>query len=131
MTNPRLVAFALLAVAVLGCRARVVVRDPHPNPPAAVVIDPTPGTPGGAVVVVEEVDLVEAPDAPPAAIIEVRPAAPHASAVWIDGHWVYTKKGWTWSKGNWAQGNKPGLQYVPGHWDKRGRKHVWVPGHWK
>ncbi|MBD3334405.1 MAG: hypothetical protein GF355_02720 [Candidatus Eisenbacteria bacterium] len=45
-----------------------------------------------------------APPPPPPAKVEVRPARPHARAVWVPGHWK---------------------------WRGRARGYVWVPGHWK
>jgi hypothetical protein len=41
--------------------------------------------------------------APPALRVEVQPVRPHAQAVWMAGHW---------------------------QWSRWHHRHVWVPGHW-
>ncbi|MBU1700656.1 MAG: YXWGXW repeat-containing protein [Candidatus Eisenbacteria bacterium] len=41
---------------------------------------------------------------PPPPKIEIRPARPHARAVWVAGHW---------------------------QWKGKRNGHVWIPGHWK
>jgi hypothetical protein len=43
------------------------------------------------------------PAAPPVKV-EIRPKRPHARAVWVPGHWK---------------------------WSRWKRRHVWVPGHWR
>ena len=40
---------------------------------------------------------------PPPLRVEVRPARPHARAVWVPGHWKWVNR-------------KVGYRWVPGHW---------------
>ncbi|MCK4352381.1 YXWGXW repeat-containing protein [candidate division WOR-3 bacterium] len=58
--------------------------------------------------------VVRTPPPPPKE--EVRPSAPYSNAVWVSGHWKYTRHNYVW---------------VPGHWKKVPRGWKWVPGHWK
>jgi hypothetical protein len=68
--------------------------------------------------------------APPPDIVEVRPAAPWAGAVWIPGywhwngarhvwvggHWSAGRPGWAWEPHRWVRGPGGGWHYAPGHW---------------
>jgi hypothetical protein len=62
----------------------------------------------------------------------VKPAKPAGNVVWIDGHWLWSKKkkDYVWVKGSW---NKPkrGKAWVAGRWEKVPGGHKWIPGHWK
>ncbi|MBI5367928.1 MAG: YXWGXW repeat-containing protein [Planctomycetes bacterium] len=137
--SPLLVVAAALAAGALlgGCHGAVVVRDRHPHRPAAYVA-PAPGlavverstvvAPG---IVVQQVELVEAPIAPPAPRVEVLNAAPYPGAVWIPGNWVYSRHGWRWENGHWEHCATGHTVYVNGYWERRGHVHVWVPGRWR
>jgi hypothetical protein len=82
-----------------------------------------------AIIAVGCAKTVYVQDAPPPPESEVRPAAPAADAVWIDGSWAWNGHKYVWSRGYWNA--KPKGHWVAGHWAKRGRGHVWVAGHWK
>ena len=66
---------------------------------------------------------------PPAAVV-VRPAAPHANYVWIDGEWVWRGGRYTYVNGYWAP-PRSGHVWVSGHWVQRGRGWTWEKGHWR
>ena len=66
----------------------------------------------------------------PTAPAVVRPAAPRADYVWVDGEWVGSGRNYVYREGYWAAPKK-GFKWVPGHWaDRRGRGSYWIPGHW-
>jgi hypothetical protein len=67
--------------------------------------------------------------APPPPKVEVKPARPGPTAVWIDGHWKWSRNRYVWVAGHWEK--NPRGAWVPGRWEKRARGHVWVPGHWR
>ena len=68
--------------------------------------------------------------APPAVLLEAKPVAPFAKAVWIPGHWVWRGNAYVWIAGNWVK-PRAGHIYVPGHWVKKRRGWMWMEGHWK
>lgn len=76
--------------------------------------------------------LVPAPPPDPPVVVVQRPAPPHHTYVWIDGHWSWTGDAWLWVHGYWApprpgyywepprvvQVSGQGYGYVQGHWEK-------------
>ncbi len=62
--------------------------------------------------------------------VYVRPAAPHAGHVWVDGDWVSNGRTYVWREGYWAA-PKNGHRWIPGHWKNGHRGYKWVPGHWR
>jgi hypothetical protein len=45
---------------------------------------------------------VEVPYPPPAALVEVVPAAPRdEDAVWLDGYWIWRGRYYVWQRGGW------------------------------
>lgn len=69
---------------------------------------------------VQEVVVAQAPPAP---IVEVRPAAPFGGAVWIPGYWHWNGGNHVWVGGRWSAG-RPGMRWEPNHW-------VRGPGGWR
>ena len=67
---------------------------------------------------------------PPVVKVEVRPRAPYAGAVWVNGRWAWKKGKYVWVKGYYVKPRK-GYVWVPGHWNKRPGGYVWVAGHWR
>ncbi len=61
--------------------------------------------------------------------VEVRPAAPRADYVWINGEWRNQGGRYTYKNGYWAA-PRQGHVYASGHWARRGRGWYWIPGHW-
>ncbi|MFQ6082339.1 MAG: YXWGXW repeat-containing protein [Candidatus Aminicenantia bacterium] len=68
---------------------------------------------------------------PPSAKVEIRPPTPYPGAVWISGHWKYTRHGWVWVSGHWAKPPRRGAVWVPGRWVKTPHGWKWRKGHWR
>jgi hypothetical protein len=49
-----------------------------------------------------EREYVQVPYPPPAAQVEVIPAAPDRRAVWVDGEWSWKGKRWVWEPGGFV-----------------------------
>lgn len=68
--------------------------------------------------------------APPSRrVVTVRPARPHARAVWIDGYWRWNGGKHVWVGGHWEA--NPNGTWIAGHWVKRPRGWVWKAGYWR
>ncbi|MEP6713419.1 MAG: hypothetical protein ABJA37_13420, partial [Ferruginibacter sp.] len=69
----------------------------------------------------------------PVAPVYVRPIAPSAGYVWIDGGWIRNgRNGYVYKQGYWVAPrpqyrNRP---YSQGYWKQTRRGYVWVPGRW-
>jgi hypothetical protein len=87
-------------------------------PPPAVVYQPAPVT----------TTVVET--APPAPIVEVRPVAPYANAVWIGGYWYWTGARHFWVGGRWSA-PYAGHVWEPHHWERDGVHYRFVVGRWR
>lgn len=63
--------------------------------------------------------------------IVVKPRKPFATAVWVEGHWVWNKRQnkYQWRSGYWVK-PKRNKVYVVGRWTKRSNGWVYVPGKW-
>jgi hypothetical protein len=84
------------------------VYEPGPAPAQEVVVD----------------------QAPPPQVVEARPAAPFAGAVWIPGYWYWNgarhvwvgghwsapRNGWVWQRAEWVRGPAGRWHYHPGRW---------------
>jgi hypothetical protein len=66
----------------------------------------------------------------PAEPVYVRPAAPYAGAVWIDGDWVWNGGRYVYSGGHWAAA-RPGRIWVRGAWYQGPRGYGWHRGYWR
>ncbi|RLC52766.1 MAG: hypothetical protein DRZ79_00625 [Candidatus Cloacimonadota bacterium] len=69
---------------------------------------------------------------PPAkAIVEIKPTKPYPKAVWIPGHWKWSKKRqkYIWVKGHWKKVKKE-KTWIAGHWKKTPYGWIWINGHW-
>jgi WXXGXW repeat (2 copies) len=74
---------------------------------------------------------IRAPYAPPAPRYELVPAPPDDRAIWIPGHWHWTRYAYAWRPGHWVEPPQARAVFVPGHWDVRGNAWVWVCGYWR
>jgi hypothetical protein len=88
-------------------------------PQPTVVYEPPP----------EPAQPIEVESAPPAPIVEVRPATPFAGAVWLPGYWHWNGNRHVWLAGRWSA-PRAGFRWEPAHWEGHGRWHRFVPGHW-
>jgi WXXGXW repeat (2 copies) len=68
---------------------------------------------------------------PPAAIVEVRGAAPDADHVWISGYHAWRGGDYVWVPGHWDRGPRPRAVWVNGQWKHHRDGWYWVDGHWK
>ena len=70
--------------------------------------------------------------APPAPIVETRPAIPGPGYAWRRGYWAWNGNRYVWSHGLWARPPHAGQAWIAGRWvqGSRGRWH-WIPGHWR
>jgi len=91
------------------------------NQPAQPVVYEPPPPPAQEEVVQE---------APPAPIVEVRPAAPFAGAVWIPGYWRWSGHHHVWVGGHYSA-PRAGWTWEPNHWEHTPRGWVHRPGHWR
>jgi hypothetical protein len=97
---------------------------------AGCVVEPQPrrvdyvqqSPPGGEVV-------VEQPAEPPPVQVEVRPAPPDPTYVWIGGVWEW-RGSWVWIGGHWDRPH-PGRIWARGHWEHGQRGYVWIGAGWR
>jgi hypothetical protein len=59
---------------------------------------------------------------PPAPLVEVRPAPPQPSYVWVGGYWWWGNTAWTWAPGYWCA-PRFGYNYIASSW-------YWNSGYW-
>ena len=69
---------------------------------------------------------------PSTKIVEVKPVKPYPTAVWIPGHWKWSRRQhkYIWVNGHWKKVKK-GKIWINGHWKKTPRGWIWIDGHWK
>jgi hypothetical protein len=106
----------LLRVVVLACSGFALACGPTLSHP------PYTTQPPGALVLVDQ--------PPPPARVEILPARPDESVVWIDGEWTWRRGRWAWMPGRWVvppkgakysawtfvRGSDGELWYAPGVW---------------
>ncbi|MBX3275933.1 MAG: hypothetical protein KF729_37100 [Sandaracinaceae bacterium] len=95
------VSLGVAALAVSGCASRAYVR---------------PGT-------------VYVQSAPPPARVSVRPMAPYAGAVWVDGHYEWDGYQYVWVDGHYVQ-PRAGYTFVQPRWVNQGGRYVYHNGGW-
>jgi hypothetical protein len=71
------------------------------------------------------------PPPPPAAEVEVVPAAPGPEFVWVGGYHRWNGRQYVWVRGRYERRPHARAHWVPAHWVARGRGHVWVEGRWE
>jgi hypothetical protein len=69
--------------------------------------------------------------APPAAVVETRPAAPGPNYVWINGYQSWNGSAYVWVPGRWDVPPRAHARWVAHRWVKRGGGWVMVEGHWR
>jgi hypothetical protein len=70
--------------------------------------------------------------APPAPIVETRPAMPGPGYAWVPGYYRWNGNRYVWVHGHYSHAPRPNDSWVPGHWTQgpHGRWH-WREGHWR
>ncbi len=56
---------------------------------------------------------------------------PYSGAVWIGPEWQWRGGRYVSTPGYWARPGRQGAVWVPGHWKYSRRGYRWVPGHWR
>jgi hypothetical protein len=70
--------------------------------------------------------------APPAPIVETRPAMPHAGWVWVGGYYRWNGYRYVWVGGHWVRPPHGGAVWIPGHWVQNAHgRWFWRAGHWR
>jgi len=67
---------------------------------------------------------------PPPRPREVVPVNPHPGWVWHEGYHRWDGRRYVWVPGEYVAPPRPGVRWVPGHWDRRHGGYVWIEGHW-
>jgi hypothetical protein len=68
---------------------------------------------------------------PPAAVVEVRRAAPGPRYVWIPGYQRWSGRAYAWVPGRWALPPYAHAAWVPGRWVHERPGWYVVEGHWR
>ena len=74
--------------------------------------------------------IVDSPPAPPPPQSEVIYERSAPDAVWVQGYWVYRRRGYAWVPGHWEVPPPQHREYVAAHWQRRERGYVYVNGYW-
>jgi hypothetical protein len=69
--------------------------------------------------------------APPAPIVEVRPAPPDRGYVWIDGYHRWDGGAYIWVPGRWDRPPHPGARWVAHRWVRVHDHWEMREGHWR
>ncbi len=69
--------------------------------------------------------------APPAPIVEVRPAIPGPGYVWTPGYYRWNGGAHVWVAGAWTLPPRPGARWVPHRWVRRGGGYYFYEGRWR
>ncbi len=106
-----LVTACVLAVASLGCAARLPTPPTGPHVAEEPVVVPYPPPPGHAEII---------PTQPPGL----------TTSVWIDGEWQWRGRRWVWQRGQWEM-PYPGAYYAPPTTVALSDGTIaWFAGHW-
>jgi hypothetical protein len=116
MKRTLLVSPLLFAVVLPLAGCYVGTEPPPPPPPSAPV----------------QTEVVEAPPPPPPPPPgePAPPPPPGPDYQWIAGYQHWNGHGYGWERGHYERRPHPGARYNEGHWEDRGRGHVWVEGRW-
>ena len=55
---------------------------------------------------------------------------PFAGAVWVGPEWVWRGNRYECVPGYWAKPHRHNAVWIPGHWKYSRKGYKWVPGHW-
>ena len=66
--------------------------------------------------------------APPAPRVEVTPA-PRAGFTWVPGYWDVRGHRHVWMNGHWER-ERAAQMWIAGRWELQGNYYVWIEGHW-
>jgi len=76
--------------------------------------------------------VIQAPPAPPPVAVAqpVPPPPPYSDYGWVSGYHRWNGRTYEWQRAHYERRPHPRARYVPGPWERRGRRHVWIEGHW-
>jgi hypothetical protein len=76
--------------------------------------------------------VVIAPNPPPEPRVEVRPAPPGPSVVWVGGHWRWApaERNFVWVPGKYAEPPRARAAWIPGRWVNRPDGWIFEQGRW-
>ena len=77
-----------------------------------------------------EAQPVAVQDAPPPPRVEVVTVGPGPDYVWVEGYWVW-HGGWVWQPGAWVARPHHHAVWVQGRWDHTRRGWYYQRGHWR
>jgi hypothetical protein len=113
----------LLACGSLNLGAFYVESGPAAPPPQPVVVQQAAPPPA---------EVAEAPPAPPPPPApEPVPPPPSPEHYWVVGYHRWDGHRYVWERGHYERRPRPDARYVNGHWEARGRGHVWVESRWE
>ncbi len=69
--------------------------------------------------------------APPAAVVETRPASPGEGYVYTNGYHRWDGDKYVWVSGEWRKPPHSNARWVEHKWEHRKNGYVFVEGHWK
>ena len=69
--------------------------------------------------------------APPAVRVEVTPARPSATHVWVSGFWTWGGGAYVWTPGVWMLPPEPACVWVAPRYEERSGVHVYISGYWR
>ena len=81
--------------------------------------------------VAAEGEIVEAPPPlPPPPPPDPPPPPPSVEHFWIGSHYRWDGHVYVVVRGHYERRPRPNARYNGGHWEPRGRGHVWIEGRW-
>ena len=69
--------------------------------------------------------------APPAVIVERRPAPPSGAHIWIDGYWHWDSQRYTWQTGRYEVPPQSNMVWVAPRYERDTKGYRYSPGQWK
>jgi WXXGXW repeat (2 copies) len=68
---------------------------------------------------------------PPVERVEVIPASPGPTYVWVNGYWSWRRDGYEWVGGRWVVPERGYGEWVAGRWEHDPAGWFFVEGHWR
>jgi hypothetical protein len=75
--------------------------------------------------------IIMATPPPPAPPDIPETSDPGAGYVWRPGHYTFRGGRYVWNSGAWVLPPQPGLEWIPGFYQRTPEGGVWVVGHWR
>jgi hypothetical protein len=75
--------------------------------------------------------VVVTPPPPPPAQVEVRYARPSPFDVWVPGYWEWRGGRYVWIAGHWSRPPRGHRSWEAPRWERRGSNYIFIEGHWR